>query len=98
MLAMSFAIDASGAIRGAAVCSEGFAGTNLAEELVNNGINISCYPHNFNGMVAIDFIAVILSLILIKVWSDSKVEREAAWSGGMNDDIPVSADKYPNDA
>lgn len=98
MLAMSFAIDASDAINGAAVCSDSFAGTDLATQLANNGIAITCYPYNFNGMVAIDFIALVLSLLLIKVWSDSKSEREAAWSGGAMDDIPVGGDKYANDA
>ena len=93
MLAMAFAIDASDAINGAAVCDEGFAGTDLATALADNDITLTCYPYNFNGMVAIDFIALVFSLLLIKVWGDSQEEREAAWSGGqmkMNDDIPVN--------
>jgi hypothetical protein len=93
-LMVTFSIDSYAAVSGSEECNDGFANTDFATVMSNNGITLECFPYNFNGMVCIDLLAIFLNFIVLRMWMtcDEKFGGNpySSGGGGGGDSIPAS--------
>ena len=91
-LMVTFSIDSYAAVNGSYICADDFKNTQFSEVLSTNGIDIMCHPYNFNGMVVIDVVAVLLNFGLMRMWATCEDKfGEVPYSDGDNDKIPGQA-------